>query len=428
MAGWLFLFVTLIGAALVANVYRPTFANARLGFVSFFVGWLEAELAIHHVLWQGVATVGFVAAGALESPAGKLGLVVTAVSWTFLGLHYARGFRVRDVVEAALTEGLGVDYESRLLPELRRSLDRGVDWLAIAVPFPVGWRYPEVESIRNVRFARAGAIDLKLDVYRRRDLGDEKRPVLFYVHGGGWVIGTKDTQGIPLMNHMASKGWLCVNVNYRLSPHATFPEHLVDLKRGLEWVRKEGPGYGCDPDFVVVTGGSAGGHLAAMLALTANDPELQPGFEGADTSVQGCVPIYGVYDFTPHEADWRHEDITPFLERHVMKARYEDDPVPFEQASPVHRVREDAPPFFVVHGESDTLVPVGEARAFVDALRRTSRAPVVYAEIPGAQHAFELFPSLRSLLTRQGIQRFLAHLESERRTATPETSAEPALS
>jgi acetyl esterase/lipase len=419
MAGWLFLAASLVGAALVANVYRPSLANVRLGFVSFFLGWLEAELAIHHILWQGIATAIFVWLGALESAPGQVALAVTLLSWLALGVHYARGFAVRGTIERALTEGLGAGYEERMLPELRRGLSRRVDWLAIGAPFPVGWRHPEVERIRDVQYGQAGAVDLKLDIYRHRDLPPEPRPVLFYVHGGGWVTGTKNTQGLPLIYHMASRGWVCVNVNYRLSPHATFPEHLTDLKRAVQWVRKEGPTYGCDPDFIVATGGSAGGHLAAMLALTPNEPELQPGFEDSDTRVQGCVPLYGVYDFTGIQADWRHEDVGPFLERHVMKARYADDPTPFDQASPVHRVGADAPPFFVVHGAADTLVPVGEARAFVAALRQAGASPVVYAEIPGAQHAFELFPSLRSILTRHGIERFLAALLTEHRTEAP---------
>jgi acetyl esterase/lipase len=417
MAGWLFLAVTLIGALLVANDYRPFFQGPRLGFASFFVGWLEAELAVHHILWQGVATLGFIAAGALESPAGKVALGVTLLSWLALALHYARGFAVRDTMERALVEGLGPDYESEILPEVWRGFSRGVDWLAIAAPFPVRWRYPEVECVRNLRYGRAGGMNLKLDLYRRRGSASEPRPVLFYVHGGGWVIGTKDTQGLPLVHHMASLGWVCVNVNYRLSPYATFPDHLVDLKRAVQWVRKEGPAYGCDPDFIVATGGSAGGHLASLLALTSGDPELQPGFQDADTRVQGCVPIYGVYDFTPGGGLWSSRETMLFLERGVMKASYADDPVAFEKASPVHRVHTDAPPFLVVHGEADTLVPASEAHAFVDALRQTSRAPVAYAEIPGAQHAFELFPSLRSILARQGIERFLGALLSERLAA-----------
>src|SRR5438093_55527 len=112
-----------------------------------------------------------------------------------------------------------------------------------------------------------------------------------------WILGSKNEQGIPLMRHLASRGWVCVSANYRLSPRATFPDHLIDCKRAVQWIREHGAGYGANPDFLVVTGGSAGGHLAALVALTANDPEYQPGFESADTSVSGCVAFYGVHDF-----------------------------------------------------------------------------------------------------------------------------------
>src|SRR3989442_2578192 len=100
----------------------------------------------------------------------------------------------------------------------------------------------------------------------------------------------------PLMLPLAAEGWVCVAANYRLSPRAAFPEHLIDCKLALRWVREHIESFGGDPDFVVVTGGSAGGHLAALVALTANAPEYQPGFEDTDTSVTACVPFYGVYD------------------------------------------------------------------------------------------------------------------------------------
>ena len=127
------------------------------------------------------------------------------------------------------------------------------------------------------------------------------------------------------------------------------------------------------------------------------------------------MPIYGVYDFVDPGGTWHHRKLLPVLERHVMKTTREEDPKAFEKASPLHRVRPDAPPFFVVHGAADTLVPIEEARAFVRALRERSRSPVVYAEIPGAQHAFELFPSVRSQLVRNGVERFLAFAWSEHR-------------
>jgi acetyl esterase/lipase len=410
MASWLFLFVCLVGAALVWNVFRPIRGGARLSAVSFFLGWLTGELALHHVFWQGIATLVFVAFGALDAWPGRLGLAIALVSWAALGFHTLRGFAAGHAVERALQEGLGADYASRIPADRRPRPGSGLDLGAIAVPFPI--RQPDVERIRDVRYGRASAVNLKLDVYRPVS-APSGRPVFFYVHGGGWMIGTKDNQGLPLVNHLASRGWVCVNVNYRLSPHATFPDHLVDLKRALAWLREHGAEYGADPGFVAVGGGSAGGHLSALLALTPNDPEYQPGFEDADTRVQACVPIYGVYDFARPGSTWHHDELLPMLERHVMKATVEEDPKAFEKASPLHRVGPDAPPFFVVHGAADTLVPPQEARVFVQALRERSRAPVAYAEIPGAQHAFELFPSVRSQLVRDGIERFLELAWSE---------------
>ena len=118
-----------------------------------------------------------------------------------------------------------------------------------------------------------------------------------------WVIGSKNEQGIPLLNHLAHNGWVGFNVNYQLSPRVKAPDHLIDCKRALAWIREHADEYGVDPDFIVVTGGSAGGHLCALMALTANDPEYQPGFDDADTSlVQAAVPFYGVYDMLDRDS------------------------------------------------------------------------------------------------------------------------------
>jgi acetyl esterase/lipase len=413
MVSWLFLAVCLVGAGLVWNVFRPIRAGARLSAVSFFLGWLTGELALHHILWQGVATVVFVALGALDAWPGRLGLGIAVVSWVALLFHTLRGFAVERAVERALQDGIGPDCASRIDAEERARLSSGPEWRGILAPFPI--RHPGVERIRDIRYGRASAVNLCLDVYRPVSAPSAPLPVFFYVHGGGWMIGTKDSQGLPLMYHLASKGWVCVNVNYRLSPHATFPDHLVDLKRALAWLRVHGAEYGADPGFVAVGGGSAGGHLAALLALTAGDPEVQPGFEDADTRVQACVPIYGVYDFVEPGSTWHHNRLLPVLERHIMKTTLAEDPKAFERASPLHRIGPDAPPFFVVHGASDTLVPPEEARAFVKKLQERSRSHVVYVEIPGAQHAFELFPSVRSQLVRNGIERFLAFVWCEHR-------------
>jgi hypothetical protein len=125
----------------------------------------------------------------------------------------------------------------------------------------------------------------------------------------------------------------------------------------------------------------------AMSALTPNDPVLQPGFEQADTTVTAAICLYGY--FGPLDGD------TPQL-----------------PSSPVRHVRGDAPPFFLAHGELDTLTPVEDARRFVARLRGTSAAPVVYAELPGGQHSFDLFHSLRFEAVVDGVEAFAAWVRS----------------
>jgi acetyl esterase/lipase len=210
----------------------------------------------------------------------------------------------------------------------------------------------------------------------------------------------------------------------------TFPDHLIDCKLALRWIRENITEYGGDPDFVVVTGGSAGGHLAALLALTPNDPEFQPGFEGADTSVTACVPFYGVYDlaevFDPRDRAGAHgERVGRWFARRIAGATVEEDRERFVRYSPIAHVGPQAPPFFVVHGGRDNLVPAEQARRFVAALREVSREPVLYAEIPGASHAFEVFHSVRTENVVNGVDRFLAWLHSAHRARRPDVPADP---
>jgi acetyl esterase/lipase len=265
----------------------------------------------------------------------------------------------------------------------------------------------QVERTKDIAYGEAGSRN-HLDVYRRKD-HPTGAPVLLQVHGGAWVIGTKDQQGRPLMLEMARRGWVCVAPNYRLSPRATWPDHVVDVKRALAWVKENVEEYGGDPGFVVITGGSAGGHLSSLVALSANDPAFQPGFEDVDTTVQGCVPYDGVYDLEretgTRSAKVRHDMLT----RMVMKTKDEET---FRNAAPIARVHADAPPFLVIHGRSDTVVPVQEARLLVERLRATSPGPVLYLELPGTQHAFDVFPSVRSDAVVRAVARFLEALRA----------------
>jgi acetyl esterase/lipase len=391
----------LVQLGLAANALRPV-PGGTAGVPAFFSGWLTAELASHLLAATAIDTGIHLARHGVHSRRDLLGLAAAGANVAAYGALIAGGRRASGEIEAALVEALGADYRAAIardpLPD-----DVSAPWRALALPF----RMADVNVVRDRRLPYApGGRRFELDVYHHRDR-PSGAPVLLQVHGGAWMIGNKDQQGIPLMLHMAARGWTCVAVNYPLSPRARWPEHLIALKRAMQWIRAHGAEYGADPSFVAVTGGSAGGHLAAMVALTPNDAALQPGFEDVDTSVQACVPLYGVYDFTADSgARFTRQRLARLIRPYVMSrdARYPED---YRAASPLFRISADAPPFLVVHGRSDTLVPVREARVFVERLRAAAKHPVAYAEVSGAQHAFDIFPSFRSAGVVRGAARFL---------------------
>jgi len=137
------------------------------------------------------------------------------------------------------------------------------------------------------------------------------------------------------------------------------------------------------------------------------------------------VPFYGVYDFTNRNGAWPAEVIPWFLAPLVMKTTPGQAPEAYRDASPVDRVRADAPPFFVIHGQLDVLAPIEDARDFVGRLRAVSRQPVYYLELRGAQHAFETFASIRANAVVEAAARFLdAVWHAHRDTPGPATPAE----
>jgi acetyl esterase/lipase len=410
MVSWIFFGVSVWGALFTLAAVRPPQRPRWLGVPVFFAGWLTGELALHHIVWQALATAGFVFAGALDAWPGRVGLAITLASWAGLVLSLRTSHAAHHVLERSLRDALGPDYRERFHPEVASRHAKPARKAHLVNPF--GARDPRVRVVHDVAYAPEHGKRGLLDIYAPA-AGAEHAPVLFQIHGGGWMIGEKRQQALPLMLHLARRGWVCVSANYRLSPKATFPDHIIDCKRALRWIREHVAEHGGDPGFVVATGGSAGGHLSALLALTANDPELQPGFEAVDTRVQGCVPFYGIYDFTNSFGQQPDDGMVGVLERFILKKPFRENRRDYEKASPVFRVHADAPPFFVVHGTHDTLAPVAEARVFVDALRKTSRATVCYAELPEAHHAFEVFQSPRTAHVVQAVDRFLATIYSD---------------
>ena len=416
-----FLLTTLAGAAATANALRPVKRTGPLSIPAFSSGLPTSELPLQTLALQVALALVAGRGGGKKGLKGAAGIALTAASAAGLNRLHQEALRADDVLEQALQEELGSDYRHRIREPFTPAPVEPLTRKSILLPdFGVRRRY-RVE--KDIAYGDAGRRNL-LDIWRRSDLArDARAPVLVQIHGGAWMMGKKEGQGEPLMAHLVQRGWVCVAPNYRLSPRSTWPDHIVDVKKVLAWVKANIGAHGGDPEFVIITGGSAGGHLCSLAALTPGLPEFQPGFEDADTRVNGCVAFYGVYDFTNRHGTGR-EDMQPFLEKRVFKSLVADDRPRWEQASTISHVGPDAPPFFVLHGTNDSLVPVEQARTFVDELRKTSRNPVVYAELPLAQHAYEAFPSVRAHATAHAVERFLAVVRST--AAHPPSAAEPA--
>lgn len=395
--------VTLLRAVLglvnATNAARPLARSGNPGIVAFAYGWPSSEAAGFVLSSSVLSAIRRGRRGAFSGPSGRIALGITAITWTILGYIFARSRSSQPAFEEPLTDVIGP----------RNPADPGVPRL------PGIGRTMLSRRKYNKDTVKYGPHRANLaDIWRRPDLPrDGKAPVLLQVPGGGWMLGDRRPQAYPLMGALADRGWICVSIGYRVSPKHQWPAHIIDVKQALAWVKEHIAEYGGDPDFVAISGGSAGGHLSSLAALTPGDPQWQPGFEDADTSVVAAVPVYGRYDWFGFEGPGRAEMMRA-LEQLIIKKRYANDSQVFLDASPIKRIGPDAPPFFVLHGTNDTLIDVQEGRDFVAALREQSPAPVAYAEIPNAQHAFDIFGSAHGHYTAEAITRFLEWVRAEK--------------
>jgi acetyl esterase/lipase len=388
---WACLAVGVVAAVLSLSALVPL-RGALGSALSFVPSWVVGEAPLHLAVAVVAAVLACGLLGGFSSALGWAGLALALLACAGLGAQFASGLRSRRYFEAALSP---------------LSVGRGrwawttVDTRRVVVAFPL--RPRAVERLRDIAYADGSERAHRLDLYRRAGPGESTAaPVILYFHGGTWVMGDKREQGIPMLEYLAERGFVCVTANYALSPKARWPRHILDCKLALLWVKRHIAEYGGDPNLVFVSGCSAGGHLAALLALTANEPAWQPGYENEDTSVAGCAPLYGVYDFVD-EAKIANVNLTPILHRYVFEQAALED---LSAASPLLRAHQGAPPFFVVHGRADVLVPVETARAFVRTLRAQSTQFVTYAELPLTQHGFDNFWSPRTVHFVHALERF----------------------
>jgi acetyl esterase/lipase len=306
------------------------------------------------------------------------------------------------------------------LRDVVSSKDLDVEWPAPDHKPPF-WRALQHRRYLHRSSVRYGKHPVQLlDVWRRKNLPVRPAPVLIFVPGGAWVHGGRQLQGYALMSQLAEMGWICLSVQYRVSPHHRWPSHITDVKTAIAWARANVDKFGGDRNFIAVAGCSAGGHLSALAGLTANDPEMQIELPpGSDTSVDAVVGIYGRYDWEDRSTVER-DRFVDFLERVVVKRRINRHPKVFRDASPIARIHPDAPPFLVIHGSSDTVIPVAQARSFVERLRSISRSVVSYVELPGAGHGFDMTDGVRTGATSTAVGLFLGQVHRNRMIATKE--------
>jgi acetyl esterase/lipase len=226
----------------------------------------------------------------------------------------------------------------------------------LRAPFFPGRR--DVVRVRGLAYGDGP--DRTLDVYHRHDR-PARVPVLLHLHGGGFYSGNKAREARPLVRHLTSRrGFVCVSADYRLQPHVTLADQVADARAAIAWIRTHAAGYGAEPGMLFVTGSSAGANLAIRAVC-----------EG-ETGIAGLICRYGYYG-----------DLAP---------------------------RGDMPPMLVVHGEKDILASVSGARAFVERVRAVSSRPVIYAELPGAHHDFDMFESIRSAAVSEAVEQFTARV------------------
>lgn len=258
--------------------------------------------------------------------------------------------------------------------------------LAVSTPSPSEaqtpnyTRFVEVANgyrlIPNVTYLRAGGQDLKLDVYQPRGLS-APNPTLIYYHGGGWTNGSKEGSALTFLPYL-EMGWTVVNVAYRQADVAHAPAAVEDCRCALRWVYRNAEQYGFDTDEIVVTGNSAGGHLALITGFLPESAGLDrqcPGDRNRTWStgttstdelkVAAVVNWYGITDV--YDLAHRPAGISgSFTEAWLGSASDRDEVA--RRVSPMEYIRRDLPPVISIHGDSDPIVPYDQGTRLHEAL------------------------------------------------------------
>lgn len=231
----------------------------------------------------------------------------------------------------------------------------------------------------NITYLKIGDTELKLDVYRQKNLGDRRVPTLVFFHGGGWRRGTKESYSLRVLPWM-EKGWNVVNVEYRMSPEATAPAAIEDARCAVRWVFDNADRYSFDRSSIVVSGQSAGGHLALMAGM-ANDGRFDSNCPGKPFKVAAIVNWYGIGDvWDLLEGKHRMEFAREWVGESSLADRTFVDTL-----SPIKYVGKDLPPIISIHGDADPTVPYAHSVELHSALTAAGVVNLLHT-VKGGDH------------------------------------------
>ena len=239
-----------------------------------------------------------------------------------------------------------------------------------------------------------------LDVMRPKGSSGAKRPAVIVIHGGGWVGGTKEGMVANYCLPYLEKGFVVANIEYRLAADAKAPAAVQDVLKAADWFLKNADKYGVDKKRVVVTGGSAGGHLALMVGMTPKSAKLGP-----HSKVAAVVNFFGITD-VGDQLDGRHMQKYAVTWVPDQQGRYELA----RRVSPMTYVRKDVPPILTIHGDADRTVPYEHGVKLTRALREVG-ADAELMPVPGGGHGFpaekmaQIYTGIWDFLAKRGLMR-----------------------